>query len=71
VTLLFVGKPGEIVATDNSDATDFNIFSSYARKAFNGLALVIIKAKRCQTGSVVLVVEYDILHAITCTVLTR
>ena len=46
MTLSFVGKPDEIVATDNSDASDSNIFSSLDRKAFNDLALVIIKAKR-------------------------
>jgi beta-galactosidase len=66
-----VSGPGEIVATDNGDATDFNIFSSHDRKAFNGLALVIIKAKRDQTGSVVITAESDGLPAVTCTVTTR
>ena len=36
--------PGEIVATDNGDPTDLVSFTSHERKAFNGLALVIIKA---------------------------
>lgn len=71
MTLLFVGNPGEIVVTDNGDATDFNIFSPHDRIAFNDLSLVIIKAKHRQTGPVVLAVEYDSLHAVTCTVLTR
>jgi beta-galactosidase len=66
-----VSDPGEIVATDNGDATDFNIFSSHDRKAFNGLALVIIKTKRDQTGSVVITAESDGLPAVTCTVTTR
>jgi beta-galactosidase len=66
-----VSGPGEIVATDNGDPTDFNIFSSHDRKAFNGLALVIIKAKRGQTGSIVITAESDGLPAVTCTVLTR
>ncbi len=44
--------PGEIVATDNGDPTDFTVFASAERKAFNGLALVIVKAKRGQTGRI-------------------
>jgi len=37
---------GEIVATDNGDATSFVPFQSHSRQAFNGLALVIVKAKK-------------------------
>ncbi len=66
-----ISGPGEIVATDNGDATDFNIFSSHDRKAFNGLSMVIIKSKRGQTGPVVITAETDGLPAVTCTVLTR
>jgi len=47
-----ISGPGEIVATDNGDATDFTVFPSKDRNAFNGLALVIVKAKRGQTGSI-------------------
>src|SRR5262249_26462350 len=36
-----VSGPGEIVATDNGDATDKTVFPSADRKAFNGLALAI------------------------------
>lgn len=36
---------GEIVATDNGDATDLNSFQSKNRKAYNGMALVIIRSK--------------------------
>jgi beta-galactosidase len=39
-----VRGPGEIVATDNGDATDLNVFPSPDRKAFNGLALAIVRA---------------------------
>ncbi|MDW7692931.1 beta-galactosidase GalB [Flammeovirgaceae bacterium SG7u.111] len=35
---------GEIVATDNGDPTDLVAFPSHKRKAFNGLALVIVRA---------------------------
>jgi beta-galactosidase len=43
--------PGEIVATDNGDATSFVSFQSHEREAFNGLALVIVKAKKGEKGS--------------------
>ena len=70
MTLPLVGSRGEIVVTENGDATDFNIFSSCYSKAFNGLPLVIIKAKRGQTGPVAITAESDSLPAMTCTVLT-
>ena len=41
---------GEIVATDNGDATSFVPFQSHERQAFNGLVLVIVKAKKGQKG---------------------
>ncbi len=40
-----VTGPGELVATDNGDATDHTTFASPERKAFNGLALAIIRLK--------------------------
>jgi hypothetical protein len=61
----------EIVVIDIGDATDFNIFSSHDRKAFNDFILVIIKVKCRYTGSVVITAESDGLPAVTCTVLTR
>jgi len=66
-----VSGPGEIVATDNGDAADLNIFSAHERKAFNGLALVIVKAKRGQTGSIVITAESDGLPPVRCTVTTK
>jgi len=47
-----VSGPGEIVATDNGDATDLVAFSSPDRKVFNGLAMVIVKAKRGEKGTI-------------------
>ena len=44
---------GEIVATDNGDATCFVPFQSHDRPAFNGMALVIIKAKKGMKGGIV------------------
>lgn len=46
-----VEGPGEIVATDNGDATSFVPFQSHEREAFNGLALVIVKAKKGAKGT--------------------
>jgi beta-galactosidase len=45
--------PGEIVATDNGDPTDLTVFPSLDRKAFNGLALAIVRARAGQTGELV------------------
>ncbi len=42
--------PGEIVATDNGDATSFESFQSPERDAFNGLALVIVRTKSGAAG---------------------
>jgi beta-galactosidase len=47
-----VTGPGEIVATDNGNAIDLTTFSSKQRKAYNGLALVIVRAKKGQTGTI-------------------
>jgi beta-galactosidase len=53
------GGPGEIVATDNGDPTDMTAFSSKDRKAFYGLALVIVRAKRGQSGPIVVIARSD------------
>jgi beta-galactosidase len=45
---------GEIVATDNGDATSFVSFQSHDRPAFNGMALVIVKAKKGMKGKMIL-----------------
>ncbi len=42
--------PGEIVATDNGDPTDMTAFPSPERRAFNGLALVIVRARAGASG---------------------
>jgi beta-galactosidase len=41
---------GEIVATDNGDATNLVPFQSHDRPAFNGMALVIVKTKPGSKG---------------------
>ncbi len=51
--------PGEIVATDNGDPTDFESFPSHDRQAFNGLCLAIIRAKPGQPGKIKLTAKTD------------
>jgi beta-galactosidase len=46
--------PGEIVATDNGDPTSFEPFPSPTRQAFNGLCLVIVRARPGQAGPITL-----------------
>jgi beta-galactosidase len=48
-----ISGPGEIVATDNGDPTDMTPFPSKDRKAFNGLAIAIVRARRGQSGQIV------------------
>jgi beta-galactosidase len=50
---------GEIVATDNGDPTDFTPFPSHERKAFNGLALVIVRSKAGASGSITVFAKSD------------
>ena len=47
-----ISGPGVIGATDNGDATSFVTFKSTERQAFNGLALVIVKAKKGANGKI-------------------
>ncbi|HTY64617.1 MAG TPA: beta-galactosidase GalB [Acidobacteriota bacterium] len=54
-----VTGPGEIVATDNGDPTDMAAFPSKDRKAFSGLALVIARAKRGQSGPITIMAKSD------------
>ena len=58
-----IDGPGEIVATDNGDPTSFEPFSSAERDAFNGLCLVIVRAKPGQAGKITLKAEAEALQA--------
>ena len=49
--------PGEIVAVDNGDATSFEPFQARERNAYNGLALVIVRAN--QPGKITLTAHSD------------
>ena len=63
-----ISGPGEIVATDNGDATDLTAFSTHDRKAFNGLALAIVKAKRGQRGTITVTAKSEGLKSASTTI---
>jgi beta-galactosidase len=66
-----IDGPGEIVATDNGDPTDFTVFASKDRKAFNGLALAIVKAKRGERGTITVTAKSDGLAQARATITTK
>jgi beta-galactosidase len=66
-----ISGPGEIVATDNGDPTDMTAFPSKDRKAFNGLALAIVRAKRGQRGNIVVTAKSEGLIEARTTVITK
>jgi len=49
-----ISGPGEIVAVDNGDATSFESFKGKQRKAYNGLALVVVRSKSGEAGNITL-----------------
>ena len=49
-----ISGPGEIVALDNGDATSLEPFQASQRKAYNGLALAIVRAKPGTAGVITL-----------------
>ena len=54
-----VSDGAEIVSTDNGDPRDFTSFSSHERKAFSGLALVIVRAKPGYHGPIAVIARAD------------
>ncbi len=50
---------GEIVATDNGNPADLVSFASHEREAYNGMALVIVRAKKGNKGTFTLVATSD------------
>jgi beta-galactosidase len=60
-----ISGPGEIVATDNGDPTDLTAFPSRQRNAFNGLALVIVRARPGEHGTIHLRARSDDLAEAT------
>lgn len=66
-----VSGAGEIVATDNGNPTDMTAFPSHDRQAFNGLALVIVRADRGQKGSIFVTAKSEGLQDARCTISTE
>jgi len=62
--------PGEIVATDNGDPTSFESFQASGRRAFNGLCLVVIRAKKNQAGVITLRATGEALSSASTTITT-
>jgi beta-galactosidase len=62
--------PGEIVATDNGDATSFEPFQSHDRHAFNGLCLVIVRGMPGQPGKITVTAKADGLKTATALIRT-
>ena len=54
-----VEGPGEIVATDNGDETDFDDFRKPTRRAFNGWAQAIVRALPGQVGTIRVTAESE------------
>ncbi|HEY9261005.1 beta-galactosidase GalB [Chitinophaga sp.] len=50
--LFEISGPGEIVATDNGNPADLEAFPSKERNAFNGLAMVMVRAVKGKTGAI-------------------
>ncbi len=54
-----IDGPGEIVASDNGDPTSFEPFQARERRLFNGLCLVILRARPGQVGRITLTGSSD------------
>jgi beta-galactosidase len=59
------------VATDNGDPTAFTPFQSHEREAFNGLALVIVRARPGAAGRMTLTASSDGVKAGVTTIRTQ
>jgi beta-galactosidase len=66
-----VAGPGELVATDNGDATSFEPFPSPERAAFNGLVLGIVRARPGVAAPITVRVDADGLQGATVSLQTR
>jgi beta-galactosidase len=63
--------PGEILATDNGDATSFESFQAPERRAYNGLALAIIRSKPGTPGTIKITAKSDGLKTGSVTIKSR
>lgn len=63
-----ISGPGEIVAVDKVDATSLEPFQSKQVKTFNGLALVIVRAKKGESGTITVHAASKGLEGATATI---
>jgi beta-galactosidase len=63
--------PGEIAAVDNGDATSLEPFQATQVKAFNGLAIVIIRTKPGRPGAITVSAAAQGLTPATATLQSR
>ena len=66
-----VSGPGEVVAVDNGDPTSFEPFQASQHKAFHGLVLVIVKARKGEPGAIRVSAEADGLKSGTVEIRSR
>ncbi len=66
-----VDGPADLVGVDNGDPTSFESFQAPERKAFNGLALAILRTRPGQPGTITLRATSAGLTAATCTLQSR
>ena len=66
-----IDGPGDIVATDNGDATSFEPFPSPSRSAFSGQALAIVRGRAGVAGRLVVRAEADGLASAEVVVTTQ
>ncbi len=63
-----VSGPADIIATDNGDATDHEVFQSKERNAYNGLCLAIVRTRPGQPGAITVRAASDGLQPARLTV---
>jgi beta-galactosidase len=63
--------PGEIVALDNGDPTSLEPFQGNQGRAFNGLALVVVRSAVGESGKLVLSAQSDGLRGATLTLQSK
>jgi beta-galactosidase len=63
--------PGRIVAVDNGDPTSHESFQATTRKAFNGLALVVVRSNAGEKGKITVTARSEGLRGASIGVTSR
>ena len=66
-----ISGPGEIIAVDNGDPTSHEPFQASERKAFNGLALAIVRSKPGEKGNIKLTATSEGLKTAETNIVTE